>query len=53
MSYNDLKVRSLMDMDGLKSWKDGRTEGYAPLEAAVTSFSYYGANPVTPVESEV
>ncbi len=42
MSYDDPKVRSLMDMEGLKSWKDGRTEGYAPLEAAVTTFKYYG-----------
>lgn len=41
MSYDDPKVKTLMDMEGLKSWKDGRTEGYAPLEAAVSSFGYY------------
>ena len=41
MSYDDPKVRSLMDMEGLKSWKEGRTEGYAPLEAAVSTFGYY------------
>src|SRR5919201_1898557 len=35
MSYDDPKVRSLMDMEGLKSWKEGRTEGYGPLEAAL------------------
>jgi ABC-type phosphate/phosphonate transport system substrate-binding protein len=35
MSYDDPKVKSLMDMEGLKSWKEGRTEGYGPLEEAV------------------
>jgi len=39
MSYDDPKVRSLMDMEGLKSWKEGRTEGYGPLEEAVSAFS--------------
>jgi ABC-type phosphate/phosphonate transport system substrate-binding protein len=36
MSYDDPKVKSLMDMEGLKSWKEGRTDGYGPLEEAVT-----------------
>ncbi len=58
MSYDDPKVRSLMDMEGLKSWKDGRTEGYAPLEAAVSTFGYYEPNTQqskadAPVESQV
>ena len=37
MSYSDPKLQSLMDMEGLKSWKEGRTVGYAPLEAAVST----------------
>ncbi len=40
MSYDDPKLKSLMDMEGLKSWREGRTEGYAPLEAAVSMFGY-------------
>ncbi len=35
MSYADPKIQHLMDMEGLKSWKAGRTEGYAPLTAAL------------------
>jgi ABC-type phosphate/phosphonate transport system substrate-binding protein len=36
MSYDDPKVKSLMDMEGLKSWKEGRTDGYGALEEAVS-----------------
>ena len=35
MSYDDEAVRPLLDMEGLKAWKSGRTEGYALLERAV------------------
>ena len=35
MSYQDEAVRPLLDMEGLKQWKPGRTEGYALLERAV------------------
>lgn len=35
MSYDDPAVRPLLDMEGLKAWKPGRTEGYALLERAV------------------
>ncbi|MCA9665374.1 MAG: phosphate/phosphite/phosphonate ABC transporter substrate-binding protein [Myxococcales bacterium] len=38
MSYDDPKVRPLLDLEGLKVWKDGRTEGYALLEAAIDRF---------------
>jgi hypothetical protein len=34
MSYDDPAVRSLLDMEGLKQWKPGRTQGYALLERA-------------------
>jgi len=37
MPYSDPKLQSLMDMEGLKAWKDDRTEGYAPLTEAVST----------------
>lgn len=40
MSYDDPVVRPLLDLEGLKVWKDGRTSGYAQLEAAVDRFRY-------------
>jgi phosphonate transport system substrate-binding protein len=39
MSYDDPRVRPLLDMEGLKSWKPGRTSGYALLERAVDRFA--------------
>jgi len=38
MSYDDPLVRPLMDLEGLKAWKPGRVEGYAPLAAACDRF---------------
>lgn len=38
MSYEDPQVRPLLDMEGLKVWKPGRTSGYALLERAVDRF---------------
>jgi ABC-type phosphate/phosphonate transport system substrate-binding protein len=38
MSYDDPEVRPLLDMEGLKQWKPGRTEGYALLERACEQF---------------
>ena len=38
MRYDDPAVRPLLDLEGLKVWKDGRTEGYAQLEAAIDRF---------------
>lgn len=38
MSYADPELRPLLDMEGLKQWQPGRTEGYAPLQAAVDRF---------------
>jgi len=38
MSYEDARVRPLLDMEGLKAWCPGRTTGYALLERAVDRF---------------
>jgi phosphonate transport system substrate-binding protein len=38
MSYDDPAVRPLLDLEGLKVWKDGRVMGYAPLRRAVDRF---------------
>jgi ABC-type phosphate/phosphonate transport system substrate-binding protein len=41
MDYGDAAVRPLLDLEGLKQWKDGRTSGYAALEAAVDDLAFY------------
>lgn len=38
MSYDDPAVRHLLDLEGLKAWRPGRTSGYALLERAVDRF---------------
>ena len=38
MSYDDPRVRPLMDLEGLHAWKPGRTEGYALLGEACDTF---------------
>lgn len=38
MSYDDPEVRPLLDLEGLKVWKPGRTEGYAQLERSIDRF---------------
>jgi ABC-type phosphate/phosphonate transport system substrate-binding protein len=35
MSYDDAEVRPLLDLEGLKQWRAGRTSGYALLNEAV------------------
>jgi len=40
MSYDDSSVRRLLDLEGLKAWKPGRTSGYAQLERAVERFRF-------------
>lgn len=40
MSYSDPQVRRLLDLEGLKRWLPGRTEGYAQLAAACDRFAY-------------
>ncbi len=36
--YGDPVVRPLMDLEGLKAWRVGRTALYAPLERAIHRF---------------
>jgi ABC-type phosphate/phosphonate transport system substrate-binding protein len=43
MSYEDPEVRPLLDMEGLKRWVPGRTQGYAQLDRAVDLFHYLDA----------
>jgi phosphonate transport system substrate-binding protein len=38
MKYEDPEVRPLMDLEGLKAWKPGRTIGFSVLGAAVDRF---------------
>jgi phosphonate transport system substrate-binding protein len=38
MSYDDPAVRPLLDLEGLKVWKEGRTTGYRLLNDAVDRF---------------
>jgi len=40
MSYADPAVRPLLDLEGLKQWRPGRTEGYDALEEAVDRFGF-------------
>ena len=40
MSYDDPDVRRLLDLEGLKRWLPGRTEGYDLLSRAVDHFGY-------------
>ena len=48
MSYDDPGVRPLLDLEGLKEWREGRTSGYAQLERAVEEVGFYdGAGNVT------
>jgi len=51
MSYADAAVRPLLDLEGLKAWKPGRTSGYALLERAVDAARFYDAQGAI-VESE-
>jgi phosphonate transport system substrate-binding protein len=40
MSYADPELRRLLDLEGLKRWVPGRTDGYALLGRAVDRFHY-------------
>jgi ABC-type phosphate/phosphonate transport system substrate-binding protein len=41
MAYDDPDVRPLLDLEGLKAWRAGRTEGYSVLDGAVRRFDFY------------
>ena len=38
MSWEDAKVRRLLELEGLKAWRPGRTTGFAQLERAIAKF---------------
>lgn len=38
MSYEDPQVRPLLDMEGLRAWRPGRTSGYKALARAIDRF---------------
>jgi phosphonate transport system substrate-binding protein len=44
MSYDDPEVRPLLDLEGLKTWREGRVEGYEALERAVDEMRFYDRN---------
>jgi phosphonate transport system substrate-binding protein len=43
MSFQDPKVRVLMELEGLKQWLPARTSGYAQIEKAVQRFDFYSS----------
>jgi len=43
MSYADPEVRPLLDLEGLKEWRPGRTSGYGELTRAVDDTGFYSA----------
>jgi len=43
MSWDDPAVRPLLELEGLRAWRPGRTSGYAALERAVDDEAFYDA----------
>jgi phosphonate transport system substrate-binding protein len=43
MSYDDAAVRPLLDLEGLRVWREGRTSGFGPLTSAVDESGFYDA----------
>ncbi len=43
MRWDDPAVRPLLELEGLRQWKVGRTSGYAALERAVDDEGFYDA----------
>jgi phosphonate transport system substrate-binding protein len=41
MSFDDPEVRTLLELEGLRVWRPGRTSGFAQLEAAVDLLGLY------------
>lgn len=41
MSYDNPKHREMMDMEGLKAWKQGRTTGFKALDAATSGLKFW------------
>lgn len=42
MSFDDPAVRPLLQLEGLREWRPGRTQGYQQLESAVDRLRFYG-----------
>jgi ABC-type phosphate/phosphonate transport system substrate-binding protein len=42
MSFDDPAIRPLLELEGLRAWRPGRTSGYHPLEGAVDRLGFYG-----------
>lgn len=45
MEYDDPKHREMMDLEGLKAWKPGRTSGFGPLTDAVRRLRFFESSP--------
>lgn len=43
MSWDDPAVRPLLELEGLRAWRPGRTSGYALLDRAVDDEAFYDA----------
>lgn len=43
MSFDDPEVRGLLELEGLREWRPGRTSGFAQLEGAVDLLGLYDA----------
>ena len=41
MSFDDPEVRPLLQLEGLRQWRPGRTNGYTQLESAVDRLGFY------------
>ena len=41
MDYGDAEVRPLLDLEGLKEWRPGRTTQYDALQRAVDALGFY------------
>ena len=41
MSFDDPDVRVLLELEGLRAWRPGRTTGFEQLEAAVDLLGLY------------
>jgi phosphonate transport system substrate-binding protein len=50
MSFDDPDVRPLLELEGLREWRPGRTSGYTQLEAAVDRLRFYGVDGTILVE---
>ena len=44
MHWDDPAVRPILELEGLRQWKTGRTSGYAALARAVDDEKFYDAN---------